>query len=237
MNVCLLMMGGSGTRFGGERPKQFVLVDDMPVFAHILSGLEAAGCVDRIILVTHPEWLDDTGAWARRLNAQKVFAVVAGGENRSESVRNGLEKAAEITSADDVVMLHDATHPYVDVAGIRELAAAAREYGGATLGQRQYDTCYRVDEDDMLVEVVPRRYFVSGASPEAFLFGKIYPLYEGASREELATMTSAGAIALAHGIRMKVCTLHTINLKLTYPEDLELFRRAPDYFIGRMDGD
>ena len=42
-------------------------------------------------------------------------------------------------------------------------------------------------------------------------------------------MTSAGAIALAHNVKMKVCTLNTLNLKITYPSDLEILKHIIDF--------
>lgn len=237
MNICLLMMGGSGTRFGANKPKQFVFVKDKPVFAYILKGLNDAESIDRIIVVTHKNWISFVNEWREILKAEKVYDVVAGGDTRSESVWNGLKKASEFAAADDVVMMHDATHPYVDDEGMKEMVAAVKEYGGATLGQRQFDTCYKIDENDFLVEVVPRQYIVSGASPEAFLFKDIFNIYNSATEEELVSMTSAGAIALEHGIKMKVCTLHSFNLKITYPNDMELLECAVDGYFFKEDKD
>ena len=232
MNIALLMMGGVGQRVGAPIPKQFLNIDDKPIFAYILSGLNKSPYIDKIVVVTHSDWHPFVHKWIEILNAEKVYSVVSGGGTRSESVLNGLKSAAEFASGDDIVMIHDATHPYVDDVGIKELIEAVKEYGGATLGQRQFDTCYRVNSDDILEEVIPRQYIVSGASPEAFFFGRIFKIYNDSDPIVFEKMTSAGAIALANGIRMKVCTLHTLNLKVTYPEDLELLKHLmTEYFF------
>lgn len=226
MNIALLMMGGSGTRFGANVPKQFVEIDGRPIFSYILKGLDQVKSINQIIVVAHKDWIDVVEEWGKRLSCSKIYAVVPGGSSRSESVLNGLKKAAEIADKDAIVMMHDATHPYVDEKGIDEMISAVTEYGGATLGQRQYDTCYRIDENDILQAVIPRQYIVSGASPEAFFFKDIFKIYLDASKEELDAMTCAGAIALEHGIKMKVCTLNTLNLKITYPEDMRLLEKT-----------
>ena len=232
MNIALLMMGGVGQRVGAPIPKQFLIIQGKPIFAYILNGINKSNYVDRIVVVTHNDWHPIVHEWINKLKAEKVYSVVSGGETRSESVLNGLNSAAEFANDDDIVMMHDATHPYVDDEGIRELVEAVKEYGGATLGQRQFDTCYRINSDDVLEEVIPRQYIVSGASPEAFYFGQIYRIYKDSDPSEFEKMTSAGAIALANGIKMKVCTLHTLNLKVTYAEDLELLRHLmTEYFF------
>ncbi len=224
MNIVLLMMGGVGQRVGAPIPKQFLDIEDKPIFAYILNGLNRSIYVDKIIVVTHSDWHPIVHEWIQKTGSGKVYSVVSGGSTRSESVLNGLKSAAEFAKNDDIVMMHDATHPYVDDEGMRELIEAVKEYGGATLGQRQFDTCYRIDSDDILEEVIPRQNLVSGASPEAFIFGQIYKIYKDSDPIVFEKMTSAGAIALANGIKMQVCTLHTLNLKVTYPEDIELLK-------------
>lgn len=235
MNILLLMMGGSGTRFGAARPKQYTLIDDIPVFAYILREYNKMKEIDQIVVVSHKDWIDYVEEWKEELSADKLVHIVAGGSSRSESVLNGLRSVADIAKHDDVVMLHDATHPYVDVEGTKAIIEGVKQYGGATLGQCQYDTCYRMNaETKILEEVVPRQEIVSGASPEAFRFGDIFDIYSNASKDELDAMTSAGAIALAHNIPMVVVPASVLNLKITYPGDMELFKKlVHNYFFNQ----
>ena len=117
MNILLLMMAGSGVRFGADIPKQFIRIKDKPIFSYILRGYNACEDIDKIVVVTHADWIDYVEEWKATLGAEKVHNVVAGGATRSESVRNGLSEVSTFASADDVVLIHDATHPYVDVKG------------------------------------------------------------------------------------------------------------------------
>ena len=64
------------------------------------------------------------------------------------------------------------------------MVEAVKEYGEATLGQKQWDTCYQIDENDMLTAVIPRQQVVSGASPEGFKFKTIYDIYKSWTKEE-----------------------------------------------------
>lgn len=233
MNHCLLMMGGVGSRFGADRPKQYIEVNSIPIFIYILKSLLKVHCIDDIVIVSHVSWIDFVEEQiAKFVETDKKITITAGGNTRSESVRNGLLALNSFSNSDDVVLIHDATHPYVDKEGTVKIIRAVKEYGGATLGACQYDTCYRMDDKQFIDEVIPRQYLVSGASPEAFSFGKIFEIYKNASEEELNSMTSAGAIALAHGIKMKVIPSNVLNLKITYPNDMEIFQQlALDYFF------
>lgn len=232
MNTVLLMMGGSGTRFGADIPKQYVKVEGRPIFSYILEGYNKLSCVDRIIVVSHKDWIDYVAEIANDIGADKLYKIAPGGDTRSESVKNGLKAAAEYAADDDVILIHDATHPYVDEKGTIEVIEGVKEFGGATLAQFNYDTVYRMDDDHILTNIEPRFNIVAGASPEAFTFAKIYDIYMNSPQEELEQMTSAGAIALAHGIRMKVIRANVLNLKITYQDDMELFTKlVKNYFF------
>ncbi len=225
MNIVMLMMAGSGVRFGADIPKQFVEVKGRPIFSYILNAYNQSELIDRIVIVTHKNWIDYVEEWKETLKAHKLSVITSGGDSRSASVKNGLLAMKDFAAEDDVVLIHDATHPYVDEEGNEKIIQAVKECGGATLGQRQYDTVYQMNEEThMLEKVVPREKIVSGASPEAFRFGDLYRIYTRASREELDSMTSAGAIALHYGIPMKVIGANVINLKITYKNDMETFK-------------
>lgn len=228
MNILLLMMGGSGQRYGADIPKQYVLVENRPIFSYVMAKYNSIEQIDKIVMVSHAAWIEHVEEWAHKLGIGKLHRVVAGGSTRSESVKNGLDAAADIAGPDDVVLIHDATHPYVDVEGTLDVIEEVKRVGGATLGARQYDTMYRVDADNMLTEVIPRNEIVSGASPEAFTFGLIHGVYLNSTAEELEAMTSAGAIALAHGIKMSVVPTDIINLKITFQHDMDAFLRLFD---------
>lgn len=231
-NLLMVMMGGSGTRFGANIPKQFIEVAGKPIFSYIIEKYADLGVLDSMVIVCHESWVEYTKEWIVGLNLPLRAAVTAGGASRSESVRNGLSAAA-YSDNDDVVLIHDATHPYVDSDSIPLIIEATRRLGGATLGECQYDTVYKMNaETHMMEEVIPRETIVSGASPEAFMFGRIWDVYRTTPIEKLEMYTSAGALALAYGIPMEVIPTNLINLKITYRHDMEVFQKLfHDYYF------
>ena len=231
--IVLLMMGGSGTRYGADIPKQFIKVAGKPIFSYIVEKYSTLEEIKSMVLVCHPDWVSYSTEWVTNLGLSIPISVVPGGSTRSESVKNGLSEISKFAVSEDVVLIHDATHPYVDVSGIHKIIDATLTHGGATLGECQYDTVYEMDpETHMMSKVIPRETVVSGASPEAFLFGRIWGIYCNASIEELGKYTSAGALALAYGIPMEVIPTNLINLKITYRQDMEVFQKLfHDYYF------
>ncbi len=232
MNTLLMMMGGSGTRFGADIPKQYLQVNDVPIFAYILKEYNKIAAIENIIIVSHYDWIDYVRQWSKIFNCHKVIDVVSGGSTRSESVKNGLICASKFSKDDDIILIHDATHPYVDEQGTLETIDAVQKYGAATLAAYNYDTVYKIGSNNMIQEVVERKNIVAGASPEAFRFRNIHDIYMNSSQEQLDKMTSAGAMALSHGIDMFVVEANIVNLKITYPKDMKIFKElATNYFF------
>lgn len=231
-NHMLLMMGGKGTRLGADRPKQYIKVHGVPVFAYIVKKCGQLDMIDSIVIVSNEEWIGYVEHWVEKLRIRKPLSIVPGGPNRSESVKNGLRELEKYADMNDNVLIHDATHPYVDEFATEGVIDALEEYEGVTVGAYQYDTVYEINDDDVITKVLPRRYIVSGASPEAFKFGRIRDIYFNANEQELEAMTSAGAIALAHGIEMKVVPATVVNLKITHKHDMDAFlKMASTYFF------
>lgn len=226
MNYLLLMMGGSGTRLGADRPKQYIEIDGIPIFFYILRSYNKLDCIDEIVIVSNEMWIDYVQKWVDSLEIKHPISIVPGGETRSHSVYYGLKSISNRAADEDIVLFHDATHPYVDEQGTIEVIDAIKEYGGATLGAFQYDTVYRMNEDGFITGVIPRQELVAGASPEGFRFGEIFSIYDQSTDEELESMTSGGALALEYGIKMKTIEANVINLKITYPHDLEIFKKT-----------
>jgi 2-C-methyl-D-erythritol 4-phosphate cytidylyltransferase len=106
----IVLAGGDGNRFGGEMPKQFVRLAGDPILLRTLRALGASS-VDRVVVVSHPGWIDETRELVEAASLDVPVIVVAGGATRNESTRNGL--AALDGADDDVVVVHDAVRPLV----------------------------------------------------------------------------------------------------------------------------
>lgn len=228
----LLMMGGVGSRFGADIPKQFTMIEEKPLFTYIAKKLAKQECVTGIVVVVNPAWVEYAVEWINKLSIEKIISIVPGGATRSDSVFNGLKALKGIAEDNDPVLMHDATHPYVDEEGTKKVAEMVAEYGSATLASLNYDTTYMMDNDNNIVKVIPRRNVIAGASPEGFRYKQIYDIYDQTPEDEMEKMTSVGAIALAHNIPMKVVPTPVLNLKITYPEDMKLFMKLyNNYFF------
>lgn len=233
MNHCMLMMGGNGTRVGTQIPKQYIKINEWPIFYYILDKLQKQEFIDTLIIVANEAWHEYIKEIITKMNISKPYYIVNGGNNRSESIKAGIVKLSEYAKPEDIVLIHDATHPYVDIEGCKEVIFATQKYDAATLGAYQYDTCYLINRQNFIEKVIPREYLVSGASPESFKFKFLLDIYLNATKEKLEKMTSAGALALENNVKMYVVPANILNLKITYKKDLDLFRKLINsYFFS-----
>jgi len=97
----VLVAAGRGERFGGDRPKAFARLGDLPLLAEPLRRLDECEQVDAIVVVVPEGWEEPAILLAEELGAAKIAACVAGGETRSASVRAGLAEVVRNLSLRD----------------------------------------------------------------------------------------------------------------------------------------
>jgi len=205
----VIVAGGSGSRSGGK--KQWMPLAGRPVLDWSVEAFMAAGA-GRIVIVVPA---DDV---ARAKAAYPAAMVVAGGADRADSVKSGLQALAPAADEGDVVMVHDAARPLLNTKHINRLLERLETADAAILALPLADSLKRA-HSGMIAEAVPRDYLWRAQTPQAFRLGALIDAYRNwrsdAPTDE-ATVAAAAhiAVALVEGDMR----LH----KLTYPEDFSL---------------
>lgn len=230
--VLFLMMGGSGTRLGAAIPKQFLEVNGRPIYQFVLDLYAKYSVVDRVVIINNSKWNDFLKNQLCRKKYPFDIDVVNGGTSRSESIKNGVLFVNKMmkNNADSCILIHDTTHPYLDSQATEELIALIEgKYSAATLVTHVWDTVYRCEESH-ISETLKRENIGVGASPEAFKFSFLKKLFI----DEVADInqyTSVGNYAQAKGEKIGIVWSSLTNLKITYPEDLNIFKLSSNYFL------
>jgi len=229
-NYLLFMMGGSGTRAQKDLPKQYILVNGIPIFAYTLKTYEELDFIDGIILVADNYYYNYINKWIKKLNIKKVIKIVNAGVCRSESVLNGIKGYENLANDNDILIVHDASAPYVDNFAIMEAINAVNNGYFVTLGVKQCVTVYNVNQNNEIVDVIPRDEVVPGACPDVFQYKKIHDIYINTEYEELEKMTSALALAIKSSNKSKVIFTNMLTIKITFSEDIRIFRKLVDTY-------
>ncbi len=216
-HFAIVPAAGSGSRFGAEKPKQYLDLLGRPLIFHTLAALVACSDIERVWVVLAP---DDPWWWRydwSELGA-KLETVACGGATRAESVGNGLGAAAMVAADDDWILVHDAARPCLDQAMLARLfAELADDPVGGILAVPVADTVKRADAAQRVAATEPRDGLWQAQTPQMFRHG----LLRAALANGCTATDEAGAVE-AMGLAPKLVRGDATNLKVTWPADLAL---------------
>lgn len=217
--VALVPAAGRGFRMGSHVPKQFLTLGGQPVLVHALRTLEAAEPVDDIILaVPEAEREFCLTEIVSRHGFKKVTQIVAGGDQRQDSVRHALFAVREQT---ELVLVHDAVRPFLTLEMIRLVIEQATKYGAAMVAIPMRDTVKQVGPDWLIERTVDRRNLWLAQTPQAFKRTLLQEAHQKAERDGFHATDDAQLIERL-GHRVVVVEGSTENIKITRPEDLAI---------------
>jgi len=211
----IVVAGGTGTRFGGA--KQYASLGGRRVLDWSLDSARAAG--DGVVVVVPAEQVG---------RPEAADAVVAGGDTRSASVRNGL---AAVPADAGVVIVHDAARPLAGPELFRAAVdAVVQGAAGAVCAVPVTDTVKRV-AGATVVATLDRSELWAVQTPQAFSAAALRAAHAGGGEagDDAALVEAAGedVVVVAGDPR---------NLKLTGPHDLvlaEALAGSPALRIGQ----
>ena len=209
--AAIIVAAGSGSRFGSESPKQFLEINGKPVIAHTIERFEGARSVDSIVVVL----ASDRAAQFDTSPFRKIVSVVAGGDFRAASVRNGLDALSADT---EVVAVHDGARPLVTVEEIEATIAKAKETGAACLVAPLTDTIKSVRGGE-IAATLDRDKLRRALTPQVFKREVLLAAFENA---DLAAATDECYLVEKLGHPITIVEGSPRNIKITHPEDLIL---------------
>ena len=214
----LVPAGGMGVRLGHRVPKQFLKIRGVTILAVTVRHFAIHPDVDSVIVAAPSAFVRRTerilAGHARRVR----LAVVAGGDERQESVWRALQAAPLDV---DIVVVHDAVRPFVTRALIDAVVRAAMDTGAAVCGTPIADTVKRV-RGNLVETTVDRSMLWAVQTPQAFQASLLREAHEKARRDGVTGTDDAMLVErLGHPVRVVRGT--EVNVKITTPHDL---RRA-----------
>jgi len=211
--VALLVAGGSGSRAGGETPKQYRQVAGKALLAHAIDHIRHPR-IDAVQVVIGS---GQEEAYRAAIGGRALPSPVIGGATRRESVRNGLE-ALEGAGR---VLIHDAARPFLPAPVIDRLLDALLDHDGAVAALPVVDTLAR-----RTGEAVPREGLVRVQTPQAFRYDAIRRAHDAWTGEEAS---DDAEVARAAGLTVAIVEGDPALDKLTFDAD---FRRAEAALLG-----
>lgn len=223
----ILPAAGLGTRMGkssaeksGTSRKQFMLLEGSPILIHTVRKFAASDRVTEILVAVRPEDRD----WVEQMVGSEFdgkVRIVEGGDSRQESVQKAL---AALPPETELVAVHDAVRPFIDLETIHKVFDEAAETGAAIVAVPAVDTVKQVTRGTEHVKVrstIPREKLVMAQTPQVFRYELISRAFQQA-RIDGFTGTDESSLVERLDVEVSVVPGSDRNIKITKPGDMDL---------------
>lgn len=216
-NSCIIVAGGNGSRMGTELPKQFLLIEGIPVLMHTIRNFYDFDSSLQLILVLPEIEIINWNDLCRKYDFAISHQVIAGGDTRFQSVKNGLSLALDC----NLIAVHDGVRPLVSHETLARCFKCAAENGTAIPVLPANESLREGTMDESAPVDRSRFYLVQ--TPQVFKASILQGSYNQAYISEF---TDDASVVEHTGTSVHLVLGNRENIKITFPEDLmiaELF--------------
>ena len=208
--IALIVASGIGKRMNTAIPKQFLLLNRLPVLMHTLKQFSH---FEEIVLVLPSTQFDYWYSLCKTYDFTLQHTLVAGGKTRFHSVKNGLEKV----TANSIVAIHDGVRPLASTSLINRLISQTKEGIGIIPIIPVKDSIRKIDGEDSTHINKNKLYKVQ--TPQCFFGSDIKTAY---TQEFSAHFTDDASVFESNHGKITAISGEERNLKITTKEDLKI---------------
>jgi len=218
-NVAIILAGGSGVRFGAEKPKQLVKLAGKTVIEHTIEKFEKHPMIDKIYLVVNPSYRDYIEELIKG-KFSKVKKVLNGGKTRQESSSIGIMACED---EDENVLVHDAVRPFVSAEIISEMVEQLKTHVAVDVAIPSPDTIIQINDEHYIVDIPQRKYMWRGQTPQGFKKDILLKAHKLAIENGIENASDDCSLVLKLNLGdIFVISGSKFNIKITYPLDIHI---------------
>jgi len=221
-NIVAILAGGTGSRVGGDIPKQFLPLGGRMVIERTIDVFDQHPLIDAIVVVIHPAHLKEMHAIVGNNSWKKVAHIVPGGKERYHSSIAALD-CCLYCDPDDKLLIHDAARPLLAQEVITRTIEELKNHDAVAVGVPSVDTVWHIDPSTKnIIDVPARSSLYMAQTPQAFRLSVIREAYRLAQQDPLLAATDDCGIIMRY---MPHIPIHIVegdpsNIKITYPQDI-----------------
>lgn len=211
---------GIGSRMSGERPKQYLSVAGKSILEHSLEIFLVRPQLQKAVVAVAAH---DSYWPGLELARHPKVERAEGGRERADSVLNALQLLPRLGARkDDWVLVHDAARPWLQQEDLQRLFdSLEQDEVGGLLAYPARDTLKQADAEQRSAQTLPREQVWHALTPQMFRLGALLDALRRALLAGASITDEASAMEWA-GHKPKLVAGRSDNLKVTYPEDLQL---------------
>ena len=219
-NIAVLLAGGTGSRLGGQTPKQFLKVKGKMLIEHAVTAFEVNPLIDEIAVVSHPQHISEVEQIVQRNGWKKVQKILTGGKERYHSTLSAIEAYQQENVN---LILHDAARPLVSQRIITEVCRELEKNKACGVALPTVDTIL-VCQDGIIQSAPDRSTLMRAQTPQAFHIEVLRQAFAKGLKDPHFQATDDCGVLLKYmpEIPIHIVTGEASNLKVTYADDLRL---------------
>jgi 2-C-methyl-D-erythritol 4-phosphate cytidylyltransferase len=207
----IIVAGGTGSRMGGNLPKQFMLLKDKPVLYYSLKAFLDAYDDLEIILVLPAAFTDMGEEIIDAYFDKERIKIAVGGDTRFQSVKNGLK----LIEKESIIFVHDAVRCLASAGLIHRCYELAMETGTAVPVIPSKDSVRILNDDGNTM--IDRNKVMLVQTPQTFHSKILLPAFDIDYKDKF---TDEATVVEAYGLRVSLAEGEETNIKITRPIDL-----------------
>lgn len=204
-------MAGIGSRLGSPTPKQFHLLGSKKIYLHTLETFLASELFQQIILVCHPDWIDEV---KNEIPSDPKILVITGGPTRQSSSLLGLQACKT-----DFVMIHDAVRPFVSQEILEQNITAVQKHRAVDTCIPSADTIVHAENEKFVTSIPNRKKYLRGQTPQTFDYQLIFEAHQKTKATE---STDDCSLIVELGYPVAIVAGEENNIKITTELDIEI---------------
>ena len=208
--VALIVAGGRGERMNSEIPKQFLLLNNLPILIHTIKQFSH---FEEIIVVLPKAQFDYWSKLCKDNDFNESHTLIEGGASRFQSAKNGLEKIDE----EAIVAIHDGVRPLISKTLINRLVAETKKGIGVIPIVPIKDSMRKVEGGNS--KHIDRSNLYQVQTPQCFIGAEIKDAYK---QEFSENFTDDASVLESNGGKIITILGERANLKITTEEDLQI---------------
>ena len=202
---------------GQDRPKQYLLLNGIPILVHTVRAFASSPVINQIVVVVPPDQVDlTTDLLAEHHLTGETLQIVAGGKRRQDSVKAGLDLLGDDVES---VLVHDGARPLVPPNLITDCCNAVSRYGAAIAAVPVKDTLKKSNGDKTILHTVDRKDLWQAQTPQGAHRRLLLDAYSTSGDREV---TDEASLLELSGVEVHLVEGAETNIKITRPDDLVL---------------
>ena len=214
----IIPAAGASSRLKNESKKQFAEINGTPLLCFCLNSFQNSSSIDEIVLVVPETDIEFAKKEIVEKNSfTKVFKIIAGGDLRQDSVKNGFDAVGSDT---ELVVIHDAARPFID-SGFIDTIVSETKIKNCVISAIPVKDTLKTADNGIIMNTTSRNSIWRAQTPQAFKYGILKDSYDKADFDN-DTFTDEAQIVEYAGYDVHIIEGSEYNFKITNSEDMKL---------------